>query len=466
MSSGPGQRCTNITAHRVRLDRLAIERLADPSPDPMIVVRPSDGVLLYCNQSFTDICGVRTRWMSRAMGEGTYAHKLLQFSDTELLPNLVKRAARLQQTLAASSICCRNHTPESELVLTLVATPIDSFDQEAPAVIVVFKDTTSEHRVQEKYQKLLAAKRKHAEELESKVRERTQELAQAQNELLQATRLAAIGEVASTAAHEVLNPLTAVAGNLENMSNTLLDGDETLKELTTLVQTLLPQLDSQVSSQLANLCHELSEDFEQNRKRIDIVCRASHRIERIIQGLSGMSRATSEPEVLNLSQVVKEVHDLMSYSFDRAKVHLEVPAPPPTLRVYADHGEILQVLTNLLHNACQAAKQAYPTSGGRVHMGVKLSTQAVEVHVEDNGVGVPKDLRSRIFEPGFTTKPRGEGSGLGLSIARRLIRRHGGDLHLHVSKNPGGTTMVVILPQQMAHQDAPINISSPLKVNV
>lgn len=458
----------------VRLERCALERLYDASPEPVVLVELERHQLLYCNQTFMDLCGLRPHAARRLMRRGVRVGEVLQLEDASELEEIIHRAARLDQALGASSMQCRAlAVPGGELVLTVTAAPIDAFCGAGAAVLVTFRNTTAEHRVQVKYQRLLTAERQHAEELEAKVRARTRELAETQDELLQASRLAAVGEVAGAAAHEVFNPLTAIAGNLENLRSALVDEADSVDELKTLAAAwreaeaeggssgLLRRLTQREDGEsgldaLVALTGDLDQDLARRQRTLDMLCNASHRIERIVQGMLGMSGGQAEPEILELAQVFREVRDLMSYSFDRAGVGLDMRVAG-RVYVYADRGELLQVLTNLLRNGCQAANQVHGTKGGRVSATAEADAQTVRIRVEDNGVGVPEDVRPRIFESGFTTKRRGEGSGLGLPISRRLIRRNGGDLLLQ-SSNPGqGTTMLVSLPSvqdERAEEDA------------
>ncbi len=461
-STASDGRIEQASSEGVFLARSTLERLYDGSPEPVAVVEPQQQRLLYCNQTFVDLCGLRPRGVRRLIATGARLTDVLVLEGGPQVERIAQRAAALGQSLGASSVRGRVVADSTtDLVLTVTAAPIDSIDGLGPAVVVTFRNGTAEHRVQIKYQRLLALKRRHAEELESRVRQRTRELAQTQDELLQATRLAAVGEVAGAAAHEVFNPLTAVTGNLENLRNALGDESETIAELTTLAadwsrayehrgrdglaERITADDDDSPLDLLSEVCGDLEDDLARRRRILDMVCKAGRRIERIIHGMLGMARAEAEPEVLNLHQVFREVRDLMAYSFDRAGVHLSVSLDTP-IAVYADRGELLQVLTNLIRNACQAATAAHGARGGKVSVVAEIATHDVSIKVEDNGVGVPDDMQARIFDAGFTTKPKGEGSGLGLPISRRLIRRNGGELELHASRPGGGTTMRIKLP--------------------
>ena len=444
----------------VHLNRPTVERLYDLSPEPVVLVDAEDGHLRYCNQTFMDLCGLRPKAVRRRLTKGVKIGEVLRLENGAALDQLVQRAAQLGQPLGDSSI--RGDASRGALYLTVTAAPIDVFEGGGPVVVVTFRNTTAEHRVQSKYQSLLAAARRHAEELESKVRQRTLELTKAQEDLLHASRLAAVGEVAGAAAHEVFNPLTAVSANLDSMRSGIRDERDSVADLRAVVTQLLEadraggvsavadrlgvRTDGETDIEaLEALTVELEGDLERRERTLSMVCNACRRIERIVQGMLGMAGGQAEPEVLAIDHLFREARDLMTYSFDRAGVALTM-RPLPGTRVYADRGELLQVLTNLLRNGCQAAHAAHGSKGGSVTATAGAQAQMVEIRVEDNGVGVPENAKIKIFESGFTTKRRGEGTGLGLPIARRLMRRNGGDLVLESSTSENGTTMLITLP--------------------
>lgn len=126
-------------------------------------------------------------------------------------------------------------------------------------------------------------------------------------------------------------------------------------------------------------------------------------------------------------------------------VSVHADLPPGPLWVLMAAVRLDQVASNLVRNAVQAVSPA----GGRVTMGVRAGTDAagaadVEITVSDTGPGIPAEVRDRIFEDGFTTKPLGEGNGLGLATVRRLVGQCGGTLTF--TSNPAGTAFLVHLP--------------------
>ncbi|MEW5918431.1 MAG: HAMP domain-containing sensor histidine kinase, partial [Gemmatimonadota bacterium] len=119
----------------------------------------------------------------------------------------------------------------------------------------------------------------------------------------------------------------------------------------------------------------------------------------------------------------------------RLDVHADLPP------VHAVGGELNQIWSNLIDNALDAVP-----NGGHVLVSARSGVNAIVVSVSDDGAGVPADLRERIFDPFFTTKPVGKGTGLGLDIARRLARRHGGDIEVESNVRERRTEFRVELP--------------------
>jgi signal transduction histidine kinase len=127
-------------------------------------------------------------------------------------------------------------------------------------------------------------------------------------------------------------------------------------------------------------------------------------------------------------------------------VSLDLQADLPSVSGYG--GELNQVWLNLIENAIDAAP-----SHGRVSVAAARNNQAVVVRVIDDGPGIPDAIRTRIFDPFYTTKPPGEGTGLGLDIARRLVYRHEGDIE--VLSEPGRTEFRVSIPLMLAQREGP-----------
>ena len=247
-------------------------------------------------------------------------------------------------------------------------------------------------------------------ELEVRVEQRTHELRQSQEALLASQKLASVGTLAAGVVHEVSNPL-----------NTIITASESLE------------------SQLA------AEKIDQEALKLylPIISRAAWHAARIVQALRTYSRG-SAPELAsqNLSEVVQDALLLMGYQLKQWRnIKLETDIDPDIPDVICDRNQIAQVLINLLGNARDAMPE-----GGAIHLRTRLGAQGAVIEVADEGAGIPPEGLTKIFDPFYTTKPIGEGSGLGLSIVAGIIRAHNGTIAAR-SDGPGkGAAFTITLP--------------------
>ena len=263
-----------------------------------------------------------------------------------------------------------------------------------------------------------------------------QELQDTQGQLIQREKMASLGELTAGIAHEIQNPLNFV-NNFSEVST------ELVAELAE--ERARPIRDRAIEA-------ELLADLRQNLGRI-----AQHggRASGIVRGMLEHSRAsTGERQPTNINQLADEYlrlayHGLRAKdkSFNATLQPDFAPALPP---VEAVSGDVGRVLLNLLTNAFYAVQKRQqlgePGYAPTVGVATRQVGQAVEIKVCDNGTGIPADLMSRIFQPFFTTKPSGEGTGLGLSLSHDIITKgHGGTLAVE-SQEGVGTTFRITLP--------------------
>ncbi|HTJ81147.1 MAG TPA: ATP-binding protein [Polyangiaceae bacterium] len=286
--------------------------------------------------------------------------------------------------------------------------------------------------------------------LESKVDARTselkkalRELGEAQAALVHGERLATIGELVAGVAHEINNPLNAVAGSAEPLEQVVVD--------------VRAMLDAYRAAEV-DLPAARRKELDALRKKLDldaslddlvgissVVKRATERTVRIVQNLRNFARVTGEAVPTDLHAGLEETLVLLGPRLRQSCIQLTKTygeLPPVTCRA----GEINQVFMNLLVNAIQALETSTAEDGVK-ELRIMTRTHAgmAEIAIIDNGPGVPQDLRERIFDPFFTTKPRGQGTGLGLSISSDIVRKHGGTLNVE-RPDAGGAKMVVRLP--------------------
>lgn len=316
-------------------------------------------------------------------------------------------------------------------------------------------------------------------ELEIKVRERTEALefekkrqAEAQDALLRTTRLASLGELAGSAAHEVLNPVNNLSIRVQRLRSQLLGVESVDVKLLgeilsawqesyskggwTALETELrkPAQDTSkclldedlenfgaIVADLARRLTERKDDFEFLDKEIT-------RVTRIINNMRSLSRVGGERRPLDIHAAIDDTTTALGDLIGKRKVQLVKNYSAESRELFtviADKDELVQVFSNLLRNALHAVDEAR-----RRAPVIWVSTQSrgdrVEVRIADNGTGIKPEHLPRIFEPDFTTKSIDEGTGLGLSISRRLVRAFGGDLEVEQNALIEGTTFLVWLP--------------------
>jgi two-component system sensor kinase FixL len=235
--------------------------------------------------------------------------------------------------------------------------------------------------------------------------ERDRRLAELQAELIHVSRLNELGQMVSALAHEVNQPLTAMANYLHGIKRLLTD---------------------ETPAALKNAIDKVSEQSE----------RARH----IVQSLRSMVRKeTVERRTENLELIIHEMTALALIGAT-GTIHLAIDVPADATAVLIDKVQIQQVLLNLMRNAVEAMRD----STRRV---LKISAlrrnDRIEIHITDTGCGLADSVRSRLFQPFVTTKA--EGLGVGLSICRTILESHGGELHFH-SETGGGTTFSFSVP--------------------
>jgi signal transduction histidine kinase len=231
------------------------------------------------------------------------------------------------------------------------------------------------------------------------------DLERSQQQLEVSERLATVGKLAASVAHEIRNPLSAIKMWL-------------------------------FSIRRATGNAELEPKF-------DIISEEVQRLERIVRDFLQFSRP---PEInaspQSLAAMLNETLQLLQLKLDDANIRVEQQISPALPDVLADPEQIRQVYLNVVNNALQAMPQ-----GGPVEVAAARETWQgqpfVKVSIADHGGGLPPEIQARLFEPFFSTKD--EGTGLGLCIAARIMERHGGRLTLE-STSDHGTTFAVWLP--------------------
>jgi PAS domain S-box-containing protein len=252
------------------------------------------------------------------------------------------------------------------------------------------------------------------------VRDLTEEL-QLREQLVRSERLAAIGELAASVAHEINNPLQSVVGLADLM-----------------------------------LTQPVAADTEADLRQIRADAERAGRIVRKL--LTFVRRTCRDRELIDLNNVVREVADACAHDFARARIGVKSDYATGIPPVYANREELAQVVVALVRNAEEAMAEAQGCGTLTLRTYRSLSGLEAVLDVIDDGPGVPADVAYRIFEPFFTTKTRPRDTGLGLSAAFGIVASHGGALEL-VPTNRGACFRVTLAAARFAEtrQASPVH---------
>jgi signal transduction histidine kinase/CheY-like chemotaxis protein len=228
------------------------------------------------------------------------------------------------------------------------------------------------------------------------------------HQLLQAEKMAALGQTISGVAHELNNPLATILTSAERLSAKSVDDDV--------------------------------------RRAVETIRTESERAARIVRNLLTFARKRHTTRAMvDLNSVVRETLALRSYEQRLTNIDVIEAFASGLPQVFADPHQIQQVLLNLVINAEQAMLAANGRGTLIVRTWHDVDRETVVLEVSDDGPGVPQDVQPKIFDPFFTTKEVGQGTGLGLTVAYAIVQEHGGRIDV-VSGNGAGATFSVQLP--------------------
>jgi two-component system, NtrC family, sensor kinase len=271
------------------------------------------------------------------------------------------------------------------------------------------------NRMRDRLGEALAALNQASQELEAKVAERTEQLRQAHQRLLQADRLASLGQLAASVAHEINNPLSGVLNYSALMSRILRE-------------------DGVPPGRVVEF-----------RAYLERVSEQTARAGRIVSDLLSFSRRSKPHRApADLNAIVRTTVSLVSHKLKLMGVEAELCLGEPLPQLFCDASQVQQVALNLVMNGAEAHRRA---GGGRVKVSTRSVPEraSVALVVADDGEGIPRELIDRVFDPFFTTKEEGKGLGLGLAVVYGIVQSHGGTID--VESHPGaGTTFTVTLP--------------------
>lgn len=377
--------------------------LVETSPDGIVLIDLS-GKILMVNQQAHNLYG------------GDAQELIGQPGFDLLLPGDQQRAGEALAQLTQGGMVRSNvyHLPRkdgSTYPAMLSATLIRDPAAQPQAVLNVIRDITSQRRLEKTLQQ---------RNLELELR--MGELQRTQAQLVQSAKMAAVGELAAGVAHELNTPLNSVLVSSELLlERAALDG--------------------------------------RDRERLEAIVRQARKSSDIICNLLDFARQRgSLRDWADVNQVLRDTLSLLRQRFENGGVALAEEYAPDLPALLLNAGRMKEVFLSLSLNALQAM-----SGGGRLTVRTEQRGDRVAVTFADTGEGIASDILPRIFEPFYTTRPVGEGTGLGLSVSLGIVQDHGGSIQ--VSSEVGeGSTFVVWLPIEKEELEAPPPAAQPQPV--
>lgn len=268
--------------------------------------------------------------------------------------------------------------------------------------------------------------------------ETLEKLKTTQDSLVHAEKMASLGQLTAGIAHEIKNPLNFV-NNFSKLSIEMLDE---LSEILTVPLAALEEDDKEDAEDLFQTVRDNLTKIEGHGKRADSI---------IKNMLLHSRQGPGEKQKINLNNLAEEAMNLAYHGARAAdstfNVEMKTDFSSEVVPIDCHPQELQRVFLNLCSNGMYEAVKSSIAGGDEPVLSIRSVVEAgnIIVEVTDNGRGVPEDIRDKIFQPFFTTKPTGEGTGLGLSMSYDIVKQHGGELKLE-SEVGKGTTFRMIMP--------------------
>ena len=236
------------------------------------------------------------------------------------------------------------------------------------------------------------------------------DLEKAQEELIQSTKLACIGELSAGIAHDINTPLTCILGFIRLFIRFLDKPDISVKELLAI------------------------------RHYLEKACSETERCQEILNSLLLFSRKESKKYCpFSFKELVDRSHSLLEKQFETSNIVFIKDLPESLPNIIGNSNQIQQVIMNIMLNA----KNAMP-SGGKITIHARDIGDGIKINISDTGKGIPKENLGKIFEPFFTTNMSGKGTGLGLSISKKIIMEHGGEIKVESEIGKGSMFSITL----------------------
>ncbi|MGN0192540.1 MAG: ATP-binding protein [Candidatus Gastranaerophilaceae bacterium] len=296
------------------------------------------------------------------------------------------------------------------------------------------------NKMADSMQKLYSSLEKRVQERSEQLKDAIKEIQSTQAMMVHSEKMKSLGELVAGIMHEVNNPVNFIYGNLTHLKNYSKDLITIIDEFKSYEGELSEEHRAKVDELMKQIDYEfLKTDLPD---LIDSCHEGTERVKNIVLDLKDFSRM--EEAALTSVDLAKEIDTTLNILYNKFKykitVHKEYEPNMPKIEAYG--GQLNQVFMNILDNAAYAVSDK---ERGDVYIRLRTTNKYAVIEIEDNGKGMDAKTRDKIFNPFFTTKPVGQGSGLGLSISYKVIKNHKGNIEVY--STPGkGTKFIITLP--------------------
>ena len=391
----------------VRQTEHRMQEIVDNSPSPMYA-KAVDGRYLMVNRRYEELFGLKSE-------------DVVGKTDADIIgdPELARRLQKNDRLVVTRGEPVQFdevlNFKDGEHAYVSMKFPMRDLDGEIYAVGGISTDITERKKAEQALQ-----------ELNQELMQTHENLTRAHEQLIQAEKMESVGRLAAGVAHEVKNPLAMIGMGLELLARRIPDEDAKAKET-----------------------------IARMKRGID-------RAKKIVKGLVDYSsdrRFELKPH--SPLVLVREALELVEYQLTESGIHVDFVSDDKLPEVEVDQTKVEQVLVNLFINAMHSMGESGGTltvrtesislanighdEGSRLRERMREGDQMVRIIVTDEGKGIPEEILSKLFDPFFTTKATGKGTGLGLTVSRKIAELHGGDLHLANRTDAPGAIAILTL---------------------
>ncbi len=383
-----------------------MDEIVENSPSPMYV-KSLDGHYLMVNRRFEELFGLKA-------GDVVGKTDIEVHGDSDVVRRLQKNdrlVVERGQPLQVDEIL---KFPSGDRTFVSVKFPMRDLDGGIHAVGGISTDITDRKKAERELQ-----------DLNQELMQTHENLTKAHEQLIQAEKMESVGRLAAGVAHEVKNPLAMIGMGLEL------------------------------------LARHLPPDDAKAAETIDRMKRGIERAKKIVRGLVDYSSDRRlEFQPCQINNLVADALELVEYQFRQAGIGIDFQPTGELPAVEVDQTKIEQVLVNLFINAMHAMDGAGKLiirtelinledvshdEGSRLRDRLRMGDRMVRITVADSGGGIPDDVLGKLFDPFFTTKSTGKGTGLGLTVSRKIVELHGGELTLTNLPDRSGAVATLML---------------------